>query len=497
MDKWLSRLGNIYTIGIMIAGLTAYIIEKYYMIAVLVIVILGILLLHQMIKSTRILHKYTTTEYKKFLHEVSDRLLKNKYEYIQTIDSEVRGRELSYEKEDRMFKKILKEYNSFLKDITGYDFSLNIKILESHDNNGHEYIAKTRARFLSMDEEKREVQRSSDECFFVKIVKGDSKVFQLQAAYKSAEEYIQNQSKLNDNSVISSKIKEYIDVHLSNIKEYYNKADEASIYRLIRRYQSKFKNEDAFYSKGEELLQKGIEKCIMENEDLLSDNIDGKLLAFHLNNFINKKNENINLKTISARIKSYESQLKSPANCLHKKIDQEKYKEAIDKSISDYLKNQREFYQKIDLDSLVYHVKSLIADKTVCYRKNSIYDFVLSNEKHCWISNNLRNDIETKKVICTNVNYDSFYKSLAICLIHPFIENPRKGEAKGFLIIDSMEKNVFIKEEIQDLLIYMACELNDIMNHLIKHEENEVVANASIDNSKNESEDAVNMIPFE
>ena len=91
------------------------------------------------------------------------------------------------------------------------------------------------------------------------------------------------------------------------------------------------------------------------------------------------------------------------------------------------------------------------------YKKNSIYDYILSTSHNSWMSNDLRIDTKDGRFFCSSENYRKYYNSLAaFAIIPPECGTNRGNVIKGILTFDSIKTGLFSEKECNWLMGYMA-----------------------------------------
>lgn len=101
------------------------------------------------------------------------------------------------------------------------------------------------------------------------------------------------------------------------------------------------------------------------------------------------------------------------------------------------------------------------------YKKNSIFDYVLTTRNPFWMSNDLSIDQAGKNFYTSSEYYRERYNSLAVfAIIPPGNANNPHNAIKGLLTFDSRKTNVFCEEECTILMGYMAHLLYDLLESL-------------------------------
>ena len=97
------------------------------------------------------------------------------------------------------------------------------------------------------------------------------------------------------------------------------------------------------------------------------------------------------------------------------------------------------------------------------YKKNSVYDYILSTTHNSWISNDLGIDEQNGLFYSSSENYNAFYKSMAaFAIIPPEHETDKGNVIKGVLTFDSIKTGLFSEKECNWLMGYMAHLLYEI-----------------------------------
>ena len=102
------------------------------------------------------------------------------------------------------------------------------------------------------------------------------------------------------------------------------------------------------------------------------------------------------------------------------------------------------------------------------YKKNSIFDYILTTDNPSWMSNDLTID-EQKKVFYTSSNYyyNNRYKSMAVfAIIPPNNANNPNNAIKGLLTFDSCKTRKFSEKECTMLMGLMAHLLYELLDSL-------------------------------
>lgn len=101
------------------------------------------------------------------------------------------------------------------------------------------------------------------------------------------------------------------------------------------------------------------------------------------------------------------------------------------------------------------------------YKKNSIFDYVLTTNNPSWISNDLEADEKDSKFRTSSGYYKERYKSLAVfAIIPPGAANSPQNAIKGLLTFDSHKTKVFCEEECTMLMGLMAHLLHELLENL-------------------------------
>ena len=101
------------------------------------------------------------------------------------------------------------------------------------------------------------------------------------------------------------------------------------------------------------------------------------------------------------------------------------------------------------------------------YKKNSIFDYVLTSSNPSWTSNDLIIDEKNKKFYSSSEYYKQRYNSLAVfAIIPPSNANNPHNAIKGLLTFDSQKTNVFCEEECTLLMGLMAHHLYELLECL-------------------------------
>ena len=101
------------------------------------------------------------------------------------------------------------------------------------------------------------------------------------------------------------------------------------------------------------------------------------------------------------------------------------------------------------------------------FRKNSVFDFILSNPHNSWLSNDLSIDCTNKRFFTSSENYGTFYNSLAAFAILPPESNEnRDALIKGILTFDTVKTGLFLEKECITVMGLMAHFLNEILESL-------------------------------
>jgi hypothetical protein len=98
------------------------------------------------------------------------------------------------------------------------------------------------------------------------------------------------------------------------------------------------------------------------------------------------------------------------------------------------------------------------------FKKNSAYDFALSETDHFWVSNDLRKHTEIGHFISNSARYDEYYNSLAVFIIAPqniSLKRTDTDNIYGLLVVDSNETNIFHKNMTRFFIGYFAHRLFD------------------------------------
>lgn len=101
------------------------------------------------------------------------------------------------------------------------------------------------------------------------------------------------------------------------------------------------------------------------------------------------------------------------------------------------------------------------------YKKNSIFDYVLTTTTPSWMSNDLNIDETKREFYSSSQYYKERYNSLAVFAIIPpgNVNNPQNA-IKGLLTFDSRKTNVFCEEECTMLMGLMAHQLYELLDCL-------------------------------
>lgn len=101
------------------------------------------------------------------------------------------------------------------------------------------------------------------------------------------------------------------------------------------------------------------------------------------------------------------------------------------------------------------------------YKKNSIFDYILSSSAKSWLSNNLDIDMANKKFYSSSPNYGKYYSSLgAFAIAPPCRGNTPNAAIKGILTFDSHKTNIFSEEEFTLLMGLMAHIMYEVLDCL-------------------------------
>ncbi len=101
------------------------------------------------------------------------------------------------------------------------------------------------------------------------------------------------------------------------------------------------------------------------------------------------------------------------------------------------------------------------------YKKNSIFDYVLTTRNPSWMSNDLEEDEKNRKFKTSSEYYKERYKSLAVfAIIPPGNANNPQNAIKGLLTFDSHKTQVFCEEECTMLMGLMAHQLYELLESL-------------------------------
>lgn len=101
------------------------------------------------------------------------------------------------------------------------------------------------------------------------------------------------------------------------------------------------------------------------------------------------------------------------------------------------------------------------------YKKNSIFDYVLTTNNSSWISNDLRIDEQKGIFYSSSQYYKRKYKSLAVFAIIPPSNGNNRAEAiKGLLTFDTHNTRMFSEEECTMLMGLMAHQVYEVLDCL-------------------------------
>lgn len=101
------------------------------------------------------------------------------------------------------------------------------------------------------------------------------------------------------------------------------------------------------------------------------------------------------------------------------------------------------------------------------YKKNSIFDYVLTTNNSSWISNDLRIDELNGVFYSSSQYYKRKYKSLAVfAIIPPSNGNNRTEAIKGLLTFDTHNTRLFCEEECTMLMGLMAHQVYEVLDYL-------------------------------
>lgn len=101
------------------------------------------------------------------------------------------------------------------------------------------------------------------------------------------------------------------------------------------------------------------------------------------------------------------------------------------------------------------------------YKKNSIFDYVLTTDNPSWMSNDLTIDEQKQEFYTSSNYYNNRYKSLAVfAIIPPNNANNPNNAIKGLLTFDSCKTRKFSEKECTMLMGLMAHLLYELLDSL-------------------------------
>ena len=101
------------------------------------------------------------------------------------------------------------------------------------------------------------------------------------------------------------------------------------------------------------------------------------------------------------------------------------------------------------------------------YKRNNIYDYILSTSNNSWMSNDLSLDEQNNLFFTSSDNYSGFYKSLAaFAILPPNCTDEMRNRIKGVLTFDSSKTGVFSEQECNLMMGMMAHYLYEILEKL-------------------------------
>lgn len=101
------------------------------------------------------------------------------------------------------------------------------------------------------------------------------------------------------------------------------------------------------------------------------------------------------------------------------------------------------------------------------YKKNSIFDYVLTTDNPSWMSNDLTIDEQNHAFYTSSNYYNNRYKSMAVfAIIPPNNANNPNNAIKGLLTFDSCKTRKFSENECTMLMGLMAHQLYELLDSL-------------------------------
>lgn len=101
------------------------------------------------------------------------------------------------------------------------------------------------------------------------------------------------------------------------------------------------------------------------------------------------------------------------------------------------------------------------------YKKNSVFDYVLTTNNASWMSNDLRIDEKNDFFYSTSRYYKHRYKSMAVfAIVPPDNGNNPNNPIKGLLTFDSFRTRLFSEKECTMLMGLMAHQLYELLDSL-------------------------------
>lgn len=139
---------------------------------------------------------------------------------------------------------------------------------------------------------------------------------------------------------------------------------------------------------------------------------------------------------------------------------------------------QRAFNYSYYIDTTAYERLSRYAERAKSYHKkygadrkyevNSIFTYLLTQQKRYWMSNDLEEDVKKGDFYTSSDNYPQYYKSLAVFSIIP----PEKNNVlpEGLVIFDTNKIGKFSEKECVNLFGYIAHLLYELLKEYEKYE---------------------------
>lgn len=445
--------------------------------------------------SIRIFYYWFKRKNNKEITDIKERITAQRDKYLKEISKNIKEYTLNSNNTLKIIENILQEDVEIIKRLTNHEFALNIKLLEKHTNtntNNDTYIGRTFKRIIPNREKSRCLRRCNTEKFIIKQHDIKNEEFS-KFLFEQVADYINRQKNITEK--FSAEITStYIEVYLTKIKYYY-KRESPTIYNSILGFIKSGKGLMKYKSLSHQFLYNQIESYV-NKADLLRNNIDCAILCDKIYDYILKDNDFLNLEILFKEIEAFENKYKTnqkpnktfnkspiseeeilirlkkekdPQGIPDKDKNNEKevYQRILDK-IDDYKASQYEFYSKLKAIDIAYKINKYIEEGSVLYRSNLAYDYVISTEES-WLSNDLEKDKQNALFECSNIKYLEFYNSLGVFMIKP-IQNAVSNESIGLLIIDSIKKNIFIREELDSYVGQMCDSLFAILNIIIKND---------------------------